>query len=162
MWAPDSSALYMTTFEGELRRVDVERVGPPQVIADDVAHDFPSAHPVDGRLLYRPRGGQQGLWVMEADGTGTTSAHRARPSGLTTLDFVDPRWSPDGTRISFTRAPAGLSDQRRIYVADADGTNVHPLTDAPGIWTEVDLQWSPDGTGSRSIAGNRIRRPGSG
>lgn len=151
-WAPDSSALYMTTFEGELRRVDVERVGPPQVIAHDVAPDFPSAHPVDGRLLYRPRGSQQGLWVMEADGTGKRQLIAPDPSSPTTLDFLDPRWSPDGTRISFTRSPVGLSDQRRIYVADADGTNVHPLTDAAGIWTEVDLQWSPDGT---RIAFNR-------
>ena len=152
VWAPDSSALYMTTFEGQLRRVDVDRVGPPVIIADDLAQDSPSAHPIDGRLLYRPRGSQQGLWVMEADGSGRRQLIAPDTSGLTVLDFADPRWSPDGTRISFIRSPAGLSDQRRIYVANADGTNVHPLTDAPGSWYEVDLQWSPDGT---AIAFNR-------
>ncbi|MGZ6314926.1 MAG: TolB family protein [Candidatus Limnocylindrales bacterium] len=61
----------------------------------------------------------------------------------------DPRWSPDRTQIAFTwavpipgpnpgpQAPGDLP----VFIADADGGNVHQLSPAGGI-----PSWSPDGT----------------
>ena len=51
-----------------------------------------------------------------------------------------PAWSPDGTAIAFVR---GGSDDARVFVMDADGSDQRPLTTRAE--TIGDPQWSPDG-----------------
>jgi Tol biopolymer transport system component len=53
-----------------------------------------------------------------------------------------PSWSPDGTRIVFA---AEDGQMRRIYLMDADGSDLQPITGEDVIWPE-DPAWSPDGT----------------
>jgi TolB protein len=75
--------------------------------------------------------------VMNADGSNK--------QWLTAGPGTLPSWSPDGTRIAFTREGRG-SD---IYVMDASGSNQQRLThtDVEGTDTSVfDAEWSPDGT----------------
>jgi TolB protein len=56
----------------------------------------------------------------------------------------DPAWSPDGTRIAFVAAGAGINDYD-IWVMRADGTGFINLT--PNVvLTERSHSWSPDGT----------------
>jgi TolB protein len=81
--------------------------------------------PVVGKIAFPSSGG--GIYLVNNDGGGLAR--------LTEGGF--PSFSPDGTRIGFTRAG-------RVYVMDADGTGISKLTDqarAPG-----GLAWSPDGT----------------
>ncbi|HET9724120.1 MAG TPA: hypothetical protein VFR44_09800 [Actinomycetota bacterium] len=47
------------------------------------------------------------------------------------------RWSPDGTHISV------MADGARLYVMDADGSNLRLLTEGYGLLIPA---WSPDGT----------------
>ena len=49
----------------------------------------------------------------------------------------DPAWSPDGTRIAFTRTAAGATG---VFIMDADGSNAVQRTT-----TGSDPTWSPDG-----------------
>ena len=49
-------------------------------------------------------------------------------------DNSDPSWSPDGTRIAFSR-------HSEIWVMNADGTNQTKLLDSDQC-----PRWSPDGT----------------
>lgn len=79
--------------------------------------------------------------VINADGTGRVNV--SGDQGYNT----EPAWSPDGTRISFTRSyyspsSAPTSD---VYVADADGTDRLQIAHDEG---EMDFGavWSPDGT----------------
>jgi TolB protein len=51
-----------------------------------------------------------------------------------------PKWSPDGTRLSFVSSRGGNFD---VYVMNADGTNVTRLTDHPA--NDFDPIWMPDG-----------------
>jgi TolB protein len=55
-----------------------------------------------------------------------------------------PSWSPDGSRIAFTR---GSADAKRvdIYLMGADGSNVTQITKTPKL-REYGSVWSPDGT----------------
>jgi len=53
-----------------------------------------------------------------------------------------PAWSPDGTRIAFSR---DFQQSRSIYVMNPDGSDVRPLTAGTevGDWFPV---WSPNGS----------------
>jgi Tol biopolymer transport system component len=53
----------------------------------------------------------------------------------------DPTWSPDGTRIAFTRI--GKEDAGHIYVVDFDGSKLRKLTHANE--KNESPVWSPDG-----------------
>ena len=53
-----------------------------------------------------------------------------------------PRWSPDGTRISFESTRQG-GNQFDLYVMDANGANVTRITDSPA--NDFDPIWMPDG-----------------
>jgi Tol biopolymer transport system component len=72
--------------------------------------------------------------------------------GTTTDDSPD--WSPDGTRIAFTRA-VGLG--YAIMVADADGSNLKQVTTDPYSDWQI-FMWSPDGT-QLVVAGTVAMKP---
>jgi dipeptidyl aminopeptidase/acylaminoacyl peptidase len=54
----------------------------------------------------------------------------------------DVAWAPDSKRVAFLSDVDG-SGQNELYVADADGGNVHKLTSLRGFLS--DPAWSPDG-----------------
>jgi Tol biopolymer transport system component len=74
------------------------------------------------------------IYVVNADGSGRTRLTRD-----SSQEF-DPAWSPDGTKIAFSRFTAR---RYQIFVMNADGTNAVQLTDGDG--TASDAVWSPDG-----------------
>ena len=57
-----------------------------------------------------------------------------------------PSWSPDGTKIAFTRSFAGGSNQ--LAIMKADGSNQTPVTSSIGGGpnADADAAWSPDGS----------------
>jgi Tol biopolymer transport system component len=97
----------------------------------------PRWSPVGDELLYDDLGG--GLSLVRANGTG-----KHRLVSTNGDRFPAAQWSPDGTRVVFTRA---AGDRRRLYVVGADGTGARLLVarDFAGDDEEVP-QWSPDGS----------------
>lgn len=85
-------------------------------------------------------GGYNNLMVMDPDGTGVRRLTR-------TDGDVAPSWSPDGTKVVYTRATAvegcDFTVCRQIWIVDADGTDAHGLAPASAIRGAAD--WSPDG-----------------
>ena len=78
------------------------------------------------------------IYVMEDDGTNR------RRLTKTTMEDRDPRWSPDGERIAFTRQMDKRQSTMELFLMNADGTNVQRLTDNNFI--DTGPSWSPDGT----------------
>ena len=91
------------------------------------------------------------IWVMNADGTdarAVTDPPRAGEWGDAVLPFgdYDPRISPDGTQIVFSRLVDDESSHGNydLFVTGIDGTDVTRLTDTG--YTQGVADWSHDGT----------------
>lgn len=91
-----------------------------------------------GKIVYADEPGR--IQVINADGTGQTKL----TEGGTILDD-DPVYSPNGSKIAFTRASGFKSD---VCVMNADGTNVVTVISGSGPPTSQNRHpsWSPDGT----------------
>jgi TolB protein len=76
------------------------------------------------------------IHVFNADGSNLI-----RLTGTTGVWDSEPAWSPDGTRIAFTRTYPNQNGRDEIWVMDADGSDQR--------WIGVEgfaAKWSPDGT----------------
>lgn len=115
---------------------------------DSIADSSPAWSP-DGRQIafaHTPGFGNADadgvIVVMNADGSGRRRLTRHRSASGVFFD-VAPAWSPDGTRIAFTRAhyPEHGQPETGSYVIDANGEGEQLLV-AEGY----QIAWSPDGT----------------
>jgi parallel beta-helix repeat protein len=94
------------------------------------------------------RSGEDGLYLINRDGTNKIKV--AKMVTITGREYIDIdilgySWSPDGREIAFTRksilAHPELS-QPGIYLVNADGTNLHRLSEE----SSLDVSFSPDGS----------------
>lgn len=76
------------------------------------------------------------LYVSDADGKNTVRLTHSR------FPIYDssPRWSPDGSKIVFSRSDGN------IYTIDADGKNLSNLTKTDETVINSEPDWSPDGS----------------
>jgi len=74
------------------------------------------------------------IWVMNADGTGQTQLTSSirHESG--------PTWSPDGTKIAFTKGIPGEDEPCEIWVMNSDGSGQTALIGNPS-WNDVWPAW---------------------
>lgn len=150
-WAPDSRSLIVNSDTRQLRRLDASKTAPAEVIAENL--EAPALlHPSGERFLYdQPTDIEgAGIWVKNVDGSDAHPLLQLGGSRATAAAIGTYVWSPDGSMIAFTQQSDDGSS--RIFVMNADGSDVRPLTDVPGLWHENDFRWSPDGT---HIAFNR-------
>ena len=82
-------------------------------------------HRMGQRLLVSWRDYGDDIYVMNADGTDVVNITKDG------VGSYEPAWSPDGTKIAFSRRS---SDRRsvHIYVVNADGTDLVKITNNLG------------------------------
>ena len=94
----------------------------------------PLSWSVDDRIAFvRP----DGIWSVRSDGTALTRITASNADS-------DPRWSPDGARLLYTRTYelAPFEYRNELRVANADGSNTRILLAGEILQTPT---WSPDG-----------------
>lgn len=100
-------------------------------------HEASDHHPawsaVDNRIAFvSDRDGHEHIYVIHANGTGLTQLTNGNN------DDSRPTWSPDGTKIAFSR-------NNDIWMINADGIDEKQIT-FDTIEYCLDPAWSPDGT----------------
>lgn len=131
-WSPDGRRLLVSASvkwkeDGEQAPPDGAR--PPSV----------------ARFLPYKRDGA-GIIVAERTHLFSVDAESGELSEVTEGDFDVSfgAWSPDGTRLSYTRNRTARQRHRRdVWVSDADGSNARMLVDT--LASVSDAAWSPDG-----------------
>ena len=164
VWSPDGTEVAYTTTEwdpyGDVVRAGVIIADPERVelgaksVADIAAEPGRAeSHPA---WLPRTKGPQEWRYtvrtasgdvsdVVAADGTGRRTIAGDVVDGVP-LDESTPTYSPDGTRIAYSRT-ASSSGGREIVTADSGGGDVVALDTGRGPDdTDVEPAWSPDGT----------------
>jgi Tol biopolymer transport system component len=130
----------MTT--ARLRAVLAVAVLVTACVCASVAFASSASSPPPGRIVYSGIAESvnpfryYSLFIAAADGTG---ARRITFDALGS--DVQPRWSPDGKQVAFTRlAPDNTTS---VWVVNADGTNPHIVSG--GHRHAEHPKWSPDG-----------------
>jgi Tol biopolymer transport system component len=100
----------------------------------------PTPEPSLGYLVFpSARSGNLDLWLMDL----------TNPDDLTLLTKasppdVEPRWSPDGSKILFSTLQGTEAGMNDLWMMNADGSEPHPVIDWPESY-EWGATWSPDG-----------------
>jgi Tol biopolymer transport system component len=139
-WSPDGQSIVFETGEYPAFSIGVMRAdgtGWHTVASASVtdAYSQPTWSP-DGRIAFqRTTAEWRGIWTMSSDGSGLIR--------LTGGDDSEPRWSPDGKQLVFSRQfLSGTGSASVLVVANADGSELRQLTGGP--YDRIPA-WSPDG-----------------
>lgn len=122
----------------------VRRITPRGMILDD---DAGSWSPSGNRILFQARSAEDhrlAIWGVNADGSGLaelpiTPTCGGAFSDPKAISCFEPGWSPDGTKIVFTRVSAN-GTQSNIYTVNADGSGLTRVTNSGGA---RDPEWGP-------------------
>lgn len=148
-WSPDGNSIVAEVETPSSARVatmsaDGQNV---RVLTPKGFQRQPSFSP-DGKWVVYERdlgagAGNNGVWLMRADGTGNRRLTRNPwPGGDCGCD-TDPNFSPNGKLITFVRIKVDGSSQA-LLVVRRDGTGLRQLT--PYSWeVAIKHDWSPDG-----------------
>jgi Tol biopolymer transport system component len=152
-WSADGQAIVLDDGHGHLTWLDAVGSAEPRKVTYPGVRDLVALRPpTESQLLYRTVTAKGWLLqVMDLDGTDAHPLIAGAAPSLREDDYSGFSWSPDGTKVAFRMHPDKSGDLR-LFIVNADGTGLHPLTHEVGTWCERDMFWSPDST---RIAMNR-------
>lgn len=146
-WSPDGGriVLFQGDEQGGLPDLWVMRPDGSQALnitnAPEAPDINPDWHPDGSRIAFRSirvAGESGNLYSVASTGGPLTALTQPGNGGN-----FNPRWSPDGTRMAFQSDRTGAW---RVFVMDADGSNVQQVTADVEGQDDFVHAWSSDGT----------------
>jgi Tol biopolymer transport system component len=140
--------IFVVKLDGSgLRRITPPGFIPDVTEADNWDGQSLSWSPSGNRILFVSRidpSRRAAIWVVRADGSGLhqvpiTPACGGAFSDPRSVSCFSPGWSPDGTKIVFTRLSAN-GTQVNIYTVNADGSGLTRVTNSGGVQNP---DWGP-------------------
>ena len=159
-WSPDSAKIVISVAAGRIDVYDATTAGPARTIAVDGqrfgATGFDNFNP-SIQDVFRPPAGQQvvfigetaagpALFIADADGSNARPIIDRDHSKVAYHDLDMPQWSPDGSRIALILGSPDDPNQRRVYVVDADGSDLRLVSHETRPHSDNNAAWSPDGS----------------
>jgi Tol biopolymer transport system component len=159
-WSPDGSKIaFYSDQDGntEIYAMNADGTGQTRLTTNSVSDFEPAWSPDGTKIVFISDRDQPGdcnysgncdIYVMNADGSGVTRLTN------TSAFESSPAWSPDGTKIAFSRAPGppNPGGPHEIYVMNADGSGYAQLSPSDGLLVGSP-DWSPDGTKIAYVGG---------
>ncbi len=147
------AGLAATLGTGITQNVHAWKLGARDLSSRESSTTTPAKDKVNGKIVFasdrnfEDHGSR--IWTMNADGSNpllkTNLPPGAKPSSI--IHDSRPKWSPDGTKIAFLSLGRSVSDDRSVYVMNADGSDLHQsVLDFPLGGELNSCEWSPDGT----------------
>ncbi len=144
-WSPDGQEiLFVSDRDGnfELYTIRADGTGETRLTETDGSEMAPDWGP-DGRIAFAfsplsdPArvGSSSRVFVMDRDGAGRAPV---LPDGVQHY----PKWSPDGTRLTFSGYPTGESGAYGVWVTDF----TNPPVEVSGGRGAFNAHWRPDGS----------------
>jgi Tol biopolymer transport system component len=122
----------------------LRQITPPDLIVQDLFGG--SWSPTGKKIVFAARtelDHRLAIWVVNADGSGLhqlpiTPSCGGAFSDARSISCREPGWSPDGTKIVFTRATKWTPSS--IYTVNADGSGLFKVTNSRG---DIQPDWGP-------------------
>ncbi|MDE0131266.1 MAG: hypothetical protein OXQ32_03250, partial [bacterium] len=146
VWSPDGTRIAYESigsidqsFFTTIFTVNADGTNPEQLGSMPALARKPVWSPDGSKIAYQTDASDitvdgDGIFVMNADGTDAVQITDESDSG--------PFWSPDSTRVAYSREGEG------VFVSDANGANTIQLThdeESLDFWYQNVISWSPDG-----------------
>jgi Tol biopolymer transport system component len=133
-WSPDGRGIAFVRYNDLKDRPEIWLMNSDGSSEAFLIDGFAPSWAAHGKIAFirKDASGNNDVWTINADKTGPTKVTN------TLENEIDVSWSPDGTKMAFSRSSANGFD---IWMMNSDGRDQRQLTKGGG----VDPSWSPDG-----------------